>query len=335
MSTRPLPPGLHLVLGDSAGDVFNRAFEAQGRLRVYEDVLCVGPTAACNNLAAWKAMRDEFWDGIVPGGIASHVSSPLNLIDDLECLRAAGQVTCWAATSVSEQLYVAHVIELMTLADADLARLSLVQFEAIPGRPRAQILGTGELDERQMREHPRPRALTRDELSDYRAAWIAMTSPDPTLLERFPATHHNANPWLRRAMQLMRRRFPEKKSGLPYWDRVLLQLVREHGPNAARIVGHALTREWEDADLTGDWYLFGRLRRMSDPRLPSRLLDLTGDRDDMRSCEARLTPFGDDVLDGRASSFPTNPIEDWAAGVELSSSRGQLWFDDDGALVRH
>ena len=54
----------------------------------------------------------------------------------------------------------------------------------------------------------------------------------------------------------------------------------------------------------------------------------------MERTEATLTPFGLEVLEGRASSYPTNPVEDWAAGVKLSSSEGSLWFNDGGRLVR-
>jgi len=335
VSAKPLPPGLHLILGDSAAGIFNRVFHPRGQMLIEEDVLCVGPTIACDNLAAWKAMRNEFWNGIVPGGIGMHVSSPLNLIDNIERLRDAEQVTCWAATSVSEQLFVAHAIQLMELAGADLSRLSLVQFEALSGKPGAQVLGTGELNEQQMSEHPQPRKLASEQVTNYRAAWRALTSPEPASLENFSVAQPGANSWLKRAMQLMLRRFPEKASGLAYWDRVLLEVVREHGPRPARVIGHALVRAWDDADLTGDWYLFGRLRRMSDPNLPAPLLELTGDFTHMRTCEVRLTPFGDDVLQGIASSFPTNPIDDWAAGVRISSALGRLWFNEAGVLRRH
>ena len=335
MSTHPLPPGLHLILGDSAAGIFNRVFQPRGQLLVDEDVLCVGPTTACDSLAAWKAMRDEFWDGIIPGGIGMHTTSPLNLIDNIERLRDAEKVTCWAATSLSEQLFIAHVIQLMELAGGNVSRLSLVQFETLRDRPRAQVLGTGELNEQHMSEHPEPRPIASEQIANYRAAWLALTSPDPAALENFPGAHPGANPWIRRAMQLMLRRFPERSSGLPYWDRILLEVVRDYGPRAARVIGHAITRAWDDADLTGDWYLFARLRLMSNPRLPKPLLELTGEHANMRACEVRLTPFGDDVLQGKASSFPTNPIEDWAAGVKLSSSQGQLWFNDAGVLRRH
>ena len=50
--------------------------------------------------------------------------------------------------------------------------------------------------------------------------------------------------------------------------------------------------------------------------------------------EAVLTPFGIEVLKGTTSNYPANPIEDWAAGVKLSSEQGALWFNDGGKLIK-
>jgi hypothetical protein len=54
----------------------------------------------------------------------------------------------------------------------------------------------------------------------------------------------------------------------------------------------------------------------------------------MRSTEIRITPFGLDVLEGRASNYPANPIDDYAAGARLSSRDDALWFTEDGRLLR-
>lgn len=72
---------------------------------------------------------------------------------------------------------------------------------------------------------------------------------------------------------------------------------------------------------------------MGAENLPMPLLRIAGDASNMRTTEVDLTPFGLDVLEGRASNFPANPVEEWAAGVQLSSSRGTLWFRDGDRLV--
>ena len=91
---------------------------------------------------------------------------------------------------------------------------------------------------------------------------------------------------------------------------------------------------WDDSDLTGDSYLHGRLLKLGDERLPKPLVTLTGNRTRMRELEVALTPFGEVVLNGTASNYPANPIDDYAAGVRLSSAERKLWFKDGGRLVR-
>jgi hypothetical protein len=53
----------------------------------------------------------------------------------------------------------------------------------------------------------------------------------------------------------------------------------------------------------------------------------------MDSLRAWLTPFGEEVLDGRESNYPTNPIDDNAAGVKLSSAEAKLWFRSGARIV--
>jgi hypothetical protein len=225
-----------------------------------------------------------------------------------------------------------HLIE--SGGDRDVSKTHLVPFETLRGREE-QVLAMGELDARQMADHPKPIMLEPATLADYRAAWAAMTSSEPRGLEEFASARPNAHPWLKRAMRLMLRRFPDKQTGLAHWDRVLLEMAREHpGRSAIRVVAAAMVKDERQGDFVGDYFLFGRMLKMGDATLPRPLLELRGDRTNMRECEVALTDFGRAVLDGRASNYPTNPIEDWAAGVKLSSAAGNLWFNDGGRLAR-
>ena len=89
-----------------------------------------------------------------------------------------------------------------------------------------------------------------------------------------------------------------------------------------------------DGDLVGDWYLFGRLLRTGDERLPKPLVALAGYPGDMRDTQVVLTAFGEAVLGGRESNYPTNPIEDEVAGERLPDASGQLWVRDGDKIVR-
>jgi hypothetical protein len=331
MAEKPLPPGLHVVLGDSAAGTFDEAFAARDSLLIDRDVLSCGPTRRCDSIVDWQAMRDQFWRELAPMASADPPSTDRGLLENLDRLRDAQRLTIWAATSLTEQLFIAHVLHRAEAAGLDTSRIQIVRFESLRGS-HGRVMGIGELIAKQLRDYPDAHSLSGADLRAYRDAWVALVSPEPGLLASFSQSHPDSDAWLNDAMNLMLRRFPDKQTGLTYWDRAILEGVKVHGPRAARVIGHVMTRDWNDADLTGDWYLFGRMLKLG--RMPKSALELSGDVDEMRATEVRLTPFGLDILAGRASNYPTNPIEDWAAGVRLSSRDGELWFNDSGKLVR-
>jgi hypothetical protein len=325
------PPGLHVILGGSAGGIFNRNYSRRDLL-IDEDVLSVGPTPRCENFDAWNTLREQFWSTCLPAQLMHPVE---NIARHPDRLRAAGLINLWAATGVSEQLFIAFSLHVIGSLGIDPARLRLLQFEQLPGRKHPRIVGMGELNEANMANHPPPRPFTPDGLDDYRAAWSALTSSDPTPIVQFATTRPTANHWLEQAMHLMLRRFPDRTSGLTHWDQLLLMKVPGSGPTAGRVIAHAMTHDRNDTDPVGDAYLLGRLKRMADKRQPKPLLELVGDLTSIRygDITVALTPFGRDVLDSKASSYPANPIDDWAAGVHLSSIKGQLWFREGDRLV--
>jgi Domain of unknown function (DUF1835) len=325
-----LPPGLHLVLGDNAGGIFTRVFFARDRLLIDQDVLSCGPTPPCTDLTTWNTLRQDYWTSFVPGQAGESAHSRFNLIDNAARLKDAERVHVWAATGVSEQLFIAFVAQLIKLVGGDVERLALMPIEKAGGK---RIVGLGELDEAQLREHPEPEVLDVDVIQHYLNAWTALTSPDPQDLVNFARDHADANVWLKLAMRLMTRRYPDKRTGLTYWDHQLLSRVGKFGPAVSHIIGYTMAETYEYGDLVGDWYLFGRVLKLASQANPQPLLELSGDQLSIRTTEAKLTPFGAAVLEGRASNYPANPIDDWAAGVRLSSADGRLWFNDGGRLV--
>ena len=326
-----LPPGLHVILGDSAGGIFTRVFYARDRLLIDQDVLSCGPTPNGVDLAEWSKRRFEYWSSFVPGNAGEHVHSRFNLVDNAQRLADAECVNIWAATGVSEQLFIAFAVHLVKLVGGDTSRIALVECEMMNSR---RIIGLGELNEAQMRAAPEPKPMRDDVAQQYLNAWAALPSPDPTLLSGFAREHPEASRWLKLALQLMTRRFPDRRKGLSYWDHALLSRVEQRGPEVSRIIGYTMAETFEQGDLVGDWYLFGRLLRLANARNPSPLITLSGDQMSIRNTEAALTPFGVEVLKCAASNYPANPIDDWAAGVRLSSEEGALWFNDGGKLIK-
>lgn len=321
-----------MILGDSAGGTFKVAFGSSESLLIDPDVLSCGPTPRRDDLDAWRKLRGRFWADLVPGVFENYETSPSDVLKCAPKLGEADRITIWAATGLTEQLFIASACNLIATANIPLDRVELVQFEGLPNR-RARVIGMGLLNEDQMRTHPAATPIAPSVFANFLALWDALTSPDPRTIEGFADKNASASTWSKEAMRLMLRRFPDVRSGLAHWDFRLLAHVHTHGPSAVRVIGYTMTENWDDADLVGDYYLFGRMLRMGAKTLPMPLIRTTGDTSNMRMTEVELTPFGLAVLEERASNFPTNPIEEWAAGVQLSSSRGPLWFRDGERLV--
>lgn len=325
--------GVHIIGGDSAAGAFKQAFPATDRLLVSADILSCGPTPEFSDIQRWREVRLRYLrDLFTDAWEQDFFASPVDLLNNLNRLRHAGPIYVWAGTGVEDQLLIAFVVRLVEHAGGDPLNVHVVQFETLPGRVHL-IRGMGELGPQQMLVHPEPRKATEDALAQYKAAWHALTSPTPSQIESFPDSFALPSRHLANAMECMLRKYPQLSSGLNYWDLLILANVKERGPIAARVIGYTMAHDLSGADWVGDSYLFWRLRRMTEGHCTTPLLVLSGATTTMRGTEVTLTSFGEDVLEGRASSFPTNPIHDWVAGVELSSTSSALWFNDNGRIV--
>jgi hypothetical protein len=328
------PNALHLINGDIAAATFKQAIANTTRLIIQRDVMSIGPTPAFAGMEAWSRMRVEFWRRLL--GALPDIDYRLRATDlsqNVERLGAAGKVYVWAATGNTDQLMVTFLFEILEHIGADPGKVQLIEFTRMPPGNR-RVLALGALDPMQMRQHPPPRELQVDEWMAFRQAWRAMSSGDPHKVGQFGEENPRASEWLRAAVAQLLRRYPDRASGLDAWDRALLANVRARGPHAGRIIGHTLGESQEVADLVSDVYLFTRLLRMASPAWPKPLLITSGEPPTMHDTNVELTGFGAQVLDGKASSWPVNPVDDWAGGVHLSSAAGNVWFVEGGKVIR-
>jgi hypothetical protein len=332
--TKPDPELLHVVNGDLAAASFLHAFGATDRLLNHRDVLSCGPLPRVTKVAAWQRVRQGFWRSTLAFLRNFDLEpSPIDLHKNAERLRDDGIPCVWAGTGNSDQLVISFVLHLVTTLGGDVSGVHVVQFEN-NSKNGQRVRGMGELSQEQVRGHPQPRKLALFELAAYRDAWLAVTAGEPSQLESFSSRHADAPWFLREAVNKVMRRFPDRATGLPFWDRRLLENVRSSGPKAPGVLAATIAAMNDDADLVGDLYTFSRLVHMAAPASPKPLVNLAGNRQQIGRCEVTLTEFGEQVLDGNASSWPANPIDDWAGGVHLSSAEGNLWFNDDGKIVR-
>lgn len=321
--------GVHVINGYSAAGTFIQAFGATEGLLVQDDVLSCGPAPRCIDLNEWRRVRFDFlreWFGLEedePGdrGLLEHASH-----------LASDDVHVWAGTTVEDQLLIAYVVYLTEMVGGDPAKIRLVQFE---WRPNGKCCpaGMGIFNPKQMQNHPESRLLSESEVAQYRRAWDALTSDTPSNLLEACSGSQITNSYLLEVMRCLLRRYPQRQTGLGYWDWRLLANAQKHGPRVARIIGHTLVERDDDPDWIGDLYLFRRLLRLGEERLNEPLLTISGTQQSMHDTSVVLTDFSNAVLDGRASFHPTNPIDDWIGGVHLSSAAGNLWFLDGDKLI--
>jgi len=321
--------GLHILNGDSAAGCFRQAFGTVDRLLVHPDILSCGPIPRFQDAAQWRAVRLAYLRQLQPDGWYEHpAAQAFDLLNNLDRLRGDAPIHIWAGIGTEDQLLIAFVIDLMHHVGADVDKVQVVQFESLSNGRRAT--GLGLLNPQQFRMHPEPRALTLAECNSYRAAWAALCSETPELLAALPGQPSH----LGNAVHHIFRRYPDKSSGLNYWDRRLLENVARRGPVAARIIGHTIADDTDDADMVGDRYLFWRLHRMAEGQCRAPLVHVSGTTTQLRGTEVTLFPLGAAVLAGQSSWYPANPIHDWIGGVELSSAKGLVWFYEEGRLVR-
>lgn len=330
----PEPALLHIVNGDLAAGSYLHTFGPSDRLLIHRDVLSCGPLPRLLKVSDWQLVRQQFWRSTLSFLRNFDLEpSPIDLLKNAARVRDDGLPCLWIGTGNSDQLLVSFVLHLLTTTGGDVNNLHVVQFETLEHTGK-RVRGVGELPKEQLLAHPEPRKLALFELAAYRDAWLAVTAREPSLIENFPERHPDAPWFLAEAVRKVQRRYPDRASGLNHWDRVLLANVRAHGPKASDVLGATVAEMTEDGDLVGDLYTFSRLVRMAAPAAAEPLVEITGNRQQVGRTEVALTPFGEQVLAGAKSAYPANPIDDWAGGVHLSSANDNLWFAEDGKIVR-
>jgi hypothetical protein len=328
------PNAVHIINGDSAAGTLMQAISSSTRTIVSRDILTVGPIRPFADLGAWKDARVEFWKHLLAHDPGIDFRPAQNGIwENQERVRNASRVYAWVAAGNSDQFFLAFLLELVERLGSDPGRIELIAFSRFPDSDRP-VQQTGQLDVSQLRKHPEPRPLSMEDWMSYRNAWRALTSDTPHAVWSFGPDNPQAPAPLRQAVDHVRNRLPDRATGLDFWDRQLLRNVRERGPRAGRVVGLTMGEHFDKGDLIGDLYFFSRLMRMASANLPRPLLTQSGDVRELQSLNFELTEFGAQVSDGKASSWPANPVDYWAGGVHVSSAEGNLWFNDGGALSR-
>ena len=284
-------------------------------------------------------MREVYWQRVCPESCneltpaSERPPANIDLIQNLDRLRATNRAYIWAGTDIHDQLFLLFVVNLMMHEGIETETVRLIPFDTRTDL-RLPFYSVAVLTPDNLSAHPLPVPLTEKQRLVCHSAWAAITAPTPDAMVAFLHNRDATMPHVRRTVGQLLHRFPQRESGLSFLDRMLLGNVKSHAPNVARVIGETLCDIWLDGDNVGDAYLYHRLQLMGDEQLPQPLLELRNGTRPYREADVALTDFGQAVLEGRVSNYPTNPIDEWIGGVHLSSKDGNLWMHDRGRLQR-
>ncbi len=323
----------HIVLGESMGGVVRTEFGVPpSRIMCDRDTLCCGPLAPLGDREDWDRSRLAYW-ATVEREQPERPTLLQQLAAAREKLAGAQAINLWLGPALAESLLTGFVLEAFGLLELDRSRLRLIDlepvFEALGGR---HPVGTFHTDLLKLAGTWRP--MDKPMEACYRQVWRAATAPTPELLIGFCRSD---TPWPRSLKEGLRSWlawYPAVKSGLGFWDEMLLNNSAANPVTAAQTIGGCLRHAAGLANCPGDGWLFHRLKRLADPDLAWPLLEMIGDGETLRHTLTRLTDAGIDVLNGDENAIVLNGIEDRIGGVSLSLGDGELWFYDGETLAQ-
>ncbi|MFO0549086.1 MAG: DUF1835 domain-containing protein [Polyangiaceae bacterium] len=312
---------VHITAGTFAASAIARRFGASRKSVVaVRDDLSEGPLTPMSDVAKWCQARRDFWEQLVP---AHEGDYPLSgYMQREQMIPRARRLVLWVGRELSGQLLLVWLPQYLKATIGEVSHLRIGEIPASYEHSASLTRG------RWYAHWPRE-----TELTCLKDAWAAVTEQEPELLVRLLQARNPVLPQLTHALGSLIARYPSASTGLTARDEVLLASVRERGPRLESIVSHTLAALAKLGDESGDLVLIARLRTLACQRVPAIVTSAKGTP--QAGSEVWLTDHGVRVLERRQNNVAANGIDEWVAGVHLSSEKNRVWFrTQDGSLVR-
>lgn len=325
---------IHIISTTFSAKPWLKAFpDYQESYLVVNDPLFYGQLFVAKSLDEWISLRQDKQQHMFPDyGPAVWYKTVINNSD---VLQQAQSITLWVGSNLEEQVLIPFMVYFMKLIKAEHVPINVIEFKPFPsGRSNA----IGLFSEEELKNHPIALRLTPEMIAIYYAVWLAICSDTPDRLVSLVNDSAYNLPQLQKALKALLRRYPSKETGLLNWDFVLLKNIKQQGPSVIRVIGFSMTEYFDQVDGDEDWisdtYLWERIQQMA--MYPVPLVSISpkiSDNTPFGVYQAHLTAFGEQVLKGEKSAYPTCPIDDWIGGVHLSSAENRLWLYEAGRLL--
>jgi hypothetical protein len=321
----------HIVHGDGMGGTLRELFDIPpSRILCNRDSLSCGPLAPLGDPSQWDRLRLSYWETVV-GAAPQGLTFWQQLLAARDRLADADCINLWLGPALDESLLTGFLLEAISLLELKPSRLRLVDLEPV-FEALGERLRMGSFHNEFLQLAGPWRSMDRPAQSSYRQLWRAATAPTPELMIDYCRSD---TPWpapLKEALRAWIAWYPAVKSGLGFWDEMLLYHSSSSPVTVAHTIGGCLRHASGLVD-PGDAWLFHRLRRLADPESPWPLLEMTGDGQSCRHTLTRLTDAGIDVVNGDENAIVLNGIEDRIGGVRLSLDEDRMWFYDGDLLI--
>ncbi len=327
---------LHVTNGDHAAQGLARS-GLPGDVLAWRDVLHDGAVPPDDDREAFWQVRAQF---IAASGWATEQAAFEDFAardTRLDRLTAADTIVLWFEPDLYDQLQLIQVLSRMQQRPhGERPRLFIAPADVMLG-PLEPAQFTPLFDAR--------RAIVDEDLTWGRAAWRAFTSTTPDGLvalvaqldREFTSRRYDADdtirmPHLSAALRRMLEEYPDTPSGLSRSERQICESLAAGETTLSKLYpAHQAREEWVWlGDSSFAWYV----QRLSDCAEPlvthpdgTRVESPAGGSESTAFWQrtVALTPFGRDVLQGRADAVRANGIDRWIGGAHLMTARHWRW----------
>lgn len=299
----------------------------QGRFTEFSDPFCIGPVPALP-LHEHIRRRAEFLAGAFGLAKADALARLRGEYGALDTLGDAERVVLWFEHDSYDQLILAYLLRHLHTAPPD-GRVELISVDSVPGVER--FIGIGQLAPELLAWLWKKRApVGKAQLELGSRVWEAITAPTPEPLYGIARAGTPEVPLMAPALLRHLRELPARQTGLGLTERLALEIVRDGGPMPLGRVFSILMREREPLPYLGDAMFEWVMRGLAAGEAPLLEIGPVPNGESRFQDLARLTPFGSQVLEGRANRLDLMPSGRWVGGVEIPAL-ADCWCWDEQA----
>ncbi len=308
---------VHVVFGEVSAGALKQALGRGHRVVIQRDFLSSGPVPHLENWQDWLQVRRQHWHRLTGKEGPFLYDEKVDLYLQIDELRLSSRILLWCGIGLEDQLLKVFLPRFMERFSIDLGELHVLQFDAIAAGYQGPA---GFLD------HPAPAALTKEEIDELKHAWTVFTDSSPLSLATFVNSNAVICKELPDAMKPLLRRFPNRSTGLDYWEFEVLKACKgSDSVSLAEILLRMLGKVGQELDFIHEIIIKDIIGCMIAPNCGEPLLRTTPETPLTNDSRIWLSEMAEPILHGHASYWPHMKTDNrWVGGTAIASPE-KLW----------